>query len=349
MTSVRRHDAAASMLDIGRRDSTARLTPPPTEPMNISPPIDVAIAADANYLQHAAVVAHSLLSAHRHRTVRLHFLHSGTSTPSALADLRSLVEAEGGQFIELPVPESFSRRLKPHPHFGTHAWMRMLLPDLLPGLDRVLYLDSDVVIRDRLDELWSLDLEGCWLAAVVNPLYPHQSLNRLAPLGIREPGDYFNSGVLLLDLKALREAEACSRLLTYADAHHERLLYPDQDVLNAVLRGRWKAVHPRYNAQSPIFDLRAGELPFSRAEIRSARRQPAIVHFSGLFKPWTDACGHPLRKLYWSHIRQTPWRDATPQNPYWRNKILRHFPYRLYRWYWKHFPQPQAQRTLTEH
>jgi lipopolysaccharide biosynthesis glycosyltransferase len=315
--------------------------------MDSTPSIDVAIAADANYLQHAAVVARSLLRQHPDRCVRLHFVHSGTAAQNELDALRGLVEAEGGSFVEVMVPAHIARRLKPHPHFGTHAWMRMLLPDLLPELDRVLYLDSDVVVCSRLDALWATDLEGHWAAAVINPLYPHQSLARLAPLGIHKAADYFNSGVLLLDLRALRLDGVSDRLLSYADAHHEQLLYPDQDVLNAVFARRWRALHPRYNAQSPIFDLAPRELPFSADAVREARRQPAIVHYSGLFKPWMDACGHPLRHLYWEQLRQTPWRDAKPQNPYWRNKILRHFPYRLYRWYWQRFPQPQARREPT--
>lgn len=312
--------------------------------------IDVAIAADDNYVQHAAVVAHSLLVHHPHRRIRLHFLHSGTSAPETLATLRSAVESGGGEFLEVRIPPAIAQRLRPHPHFGTHAWMRMLLPELLGDIDRVLYLDSDVVVHDRLDALWSTPLdEQHWIAAVINPLYPHQRPARLSTLGLSGPRDYFNSGVLLMDLARLRAERASEQLLDFADRFTGELVYPDQDVLNAVLKNRWRAVHPRFNAQSPIFDLRPAELPFESADIRAARRNPAIVHFSGLFKPWMDACGHPLRRLYWSHLEQTPWRGAEPENRYLRNVILKRLPYRLYYWYWQHFPQPQAQRKLTRH
>ncbi len=318
--------------------------------MDSRPCIDIALAADANYIQHAAVVARSLI-AHQGQGAcfRLHFLHSGTTPPEALAPLVEMIEASGNFFVNVRIPDALAKRLKPHPVFGTHAWMRMLLPEMLPQLQRVLYLDSDVVVCEALDALWATELGEHWIAAVVNPLYPHQSLKRLEPLGISRPLDYFNSGVLLMDLQQLRAHAISEALLRYAEAAHADLLYPDQDVLNAVLKGRWLALHPRYNAQSPFYDLRPGDLPFTRAIVKETCKHPAIVHYSGLFKPWMDASGHPLRRLYWKHLEQTPWRGAKLENPYWRNKILRHFPYRLYYWYWQHFPQPQARRTLTPH
>lgn len=308
---------------------------------------DVALAADPQYLQHAAATLHSLLQQHP-RGVRVHLVRSDVAAPR-LDDLRGMVEAMGGQFHVVTVPPQQFARLKPHPFFGTHAWMRMLLPELLPEVKRVLYLDSDTIVCRPLDELVKLDLNGHWVAAVVNPLYPHQSLERLAPLGIHQVQRYFNSGVLLMDLEVMRAQGLCADLLKFADEHHEGFLYPDQDVLNAVLQGRWLSLPPQFNVQSVMFDLRAAQLPFDRDTVRHARREPSIVHFSGLLKPWMDACGHPLRSLYWSHVRQTPWRAAKVENKFWRNIILRHFPYRLYHWYAQHFPQPQIERKPTQY
>ncbi len=311
------------------------------------PQFDVALAADPQYLQHAAATLHSLLQQHP-RGVRVHLVRSDSPAPR-LDDLRGMVESMGAEFHVVTVPPERFARLKPHPFFGTHAWMRMLLPELLPEVKRVLYLDSDTIICKPLDELVNIELDGHWVAAVVNPLYPHQSLDRLSSLGIHEVPRYFNSGVLLMDLEVMRANGLCDDLLQFADEHHENFLYPDQDVLNAVLKGRWLNVSPQFNAQSVIFDLRVSELPFDRATVLQARRDPAIVHFSGLLKPWMDACGHPLRKLYWSHVRQTPWHAAQIENRFWRNIILRHFPYRLYHWYARHFPQPQIKRKPTHY
>lgn len=310
-------------------------------------PFDVALAADPQYLQHAAATLHSLLIQHP-AGVRVHLVRSDAPAPR-LEDFRGMVEDMGAEFYVVTVPPERFSRLKPHPYFGTHAWMRMLLPELLPDVRRVLYLDSDTIICRRLDELVNVDLKGNWVAAVVNPLYPHQSLERLDSLGIRGIQSYFNSGVLLMDLEVMRQRGLCDDLLKFADQHHEDFLYPDQDVLNAVLKGRWLSMPPQFNAQSVLFDLRMAELPFERAALRVARCEPAIVHYSGLLKPWMDACGHPLRKLYWSHVRQTPWRDAKIENKFWRNLILRHFPYRLYHWYAQRFPQPQIQRKPTHY
>jgi lipopolysaccharide biosynthesis glycosyltransferase len=308
------------------------------------PAIDVAMATDDHYAQHAAVVIHSLLEQHPHRLIRFHFLH-GSSAIASLDLLRQMIEGAGAKYHQIQIPPEWEQRLDAKNNFGLHAWLRILLPELLPACDRILYLDSDLVINDRLDNLWATDLQGKLLAAVTNPLYPHQSPARQQALGIEDTLQYFNSGVLLMDLAAMRQQGWTEKLVKFAADNRSRILYPDQDTLNVVLAGHWLSLHPRYNAQAALFDLSPRELPFMQEESRAARRLPAIIHFTGLLKPWVDACNHPLRHLYWRHLRQTPWRGAIPLHPHWRNILLRLLPYRAYRFVWRLFPQRTNERN----
>lgn len=308
-------------------------------------PIDVAMATDAAYAQHAAVVVRSLLCAHAHRSLRFHFL-CDREAPAELAPLRLLVGTQG-EFNHVRIPESWARRLSHHPKFGYHAWLRLLLPEVLPALDRVLYLDSDVVVNGALDDLWASDLRGRPVGAVANPLYPHQSDDHLRALGIERREAYFNSGVLLMDLACMRKRSLSEKLVEFAIDRAALIHYPDQDTLNALLWNDWQPLHPRYNAQTPLFELRAAELPYSASEIAEARRSPAIIHFTGMHKPWLDACRHPYRRLYWRHLKHTAWSDAKPLYPRWSNAILRLLPYRAYRWVWRRFPQRELVRQVS--
>lgn len=308
------------------------------------PAMQIAMATDDNYAPHAAVVVRSLLTQHSHRHIVFNFLQGSGST-SSLTILQGMIEEAGAEYRNIQIPAQWEQRLDAQNNFGLHAWLRILLPELLPSCDRILYLDSDLVINDRLDELWATDLGGMLLAAVTNPLYPHQSPARQKSLGIDDPVQYFNSGVLLMDLAALRREHWTEELVSFAAKNRARIVYPDQDTMNVVLAGRWLHLHPRYNAQAALFELNPRDLPFPEEESRHARQQPAIIHYTGLLKPWLDACNHPLRKLYWHHLRQTPWRDARPQHRHWRNIFLRLMPYRAYRLIWKYFPQREILRN----
>lgn len=307
--------------------------------------IDVAMATDEAYAPHAAVVLRSLGGAHGQRPLRVNLI-GADDLPAVIRErLRAVAEGAGLQFREVPVPGGWSRQLRAHPVYGFHAWLRLLLPELLPEHNRVLYLDSDVVVAGPLGPLWDVELNGKLLAAVVNPLYPHQSDAGLRRLGLGGQREYFNSGVLLMDLAAMRGGNWTQQLLDYAKNHEADIRFPDQDTLNAVLRGRWLAISPRYNAQAALYDLSWRELPFPRTETQDAVRHPVIVHFTGMHKPWLDACRHPWRHLYWKHLRETPWRNQRPLYPRWWNAILRHLPYRAYRWIWPYLPQNEIKRA----
>src|SRR5207253_2694079 len=102
--------------------------------------------------------------------------------------------------------------------------------------------------------------------------------------------------------------------------------YPDQDALNALCSRRHVSLHPRWNAQTSLWDLPTHQLPFSPDEIRETRASPAIVHFIGPFKPWHYLCTHPYRARYFEHLAATPWPAAEVERRTVVNRALRHLP-----------------------
>lgn len=301
--------------------------------------MDIAVAADKEFVRHTGVMLQSLLTHNRHVDLRIYFIHDGAIPADDLSRLASVVHGGGGVLHPLVLPDAWARRLAPHPVFGIAAWYRLLLPVLLPQLPRVLYLDSDVIINGALDELWNVDLGNHLLAAVVNPLYPHQSRKWLSDIEVPED-EYFNSGVLLMNLDQLRREGWVDRFVEHIERRFDRLRYADQDVLNALLWHRCLKVPPRFNAQITLFDLGESHLPYTNDELQSARRNPTIVHFIGPMKPWRDDCGHPYRHLYWQHLAATPWRGMPPDNRAWFNAVLRHIPN-----YWRVLAEARARKV----
>jgi FkbM family methyltransferase len=171
-----------------------------------------------------------------------------------------------------------------------------------------------------------MDMDGCCVAATTNPLYRLMEQRIKAKLGLPDRRAYFNSGVLLFDLDAMRTDGLDKQLVEWAVEHRDAISWPDQDVLNAVLWRRRLPLHPRWNAASGLWDLPARDLPWTEEQVAEARRNPAIAHFLGPFKPWHYRCTHPYRNMYQTYLTQTG-LTARPQVGRTRkNQALRRLP-----------------------
>jgi len=286
--------------------------------------MEIACIADRGYLRHVAAMLRSAVEHGPPATWKVHVLHASAVDDE---DRDRLLETLADHCVDVTFHHVDRARIAglPEGYFPSSVWLRIFLPDLLPETRRLLYLDADTIVTDHLGPLWSTDLGDNLLGAVSNPLYPFQPPYAREQLGIDDPLDYFNSGVLLMDLDAMREADVVAELVRYALAHPGNW-YPDQDALNVVLRDRWSALHPRWNVQTTLFELRSTELPFPPDIVREALAHPAIVHYIGPFKPWRYMCTHPLQELYLAQAAQTPWGVPTYPDRTLKNVVLRRLP-----------------------
>jgi lipopolysaccharide biosynthesis glycosyltransferase len=292
----------------------------------------VATAVTENVLAPASAMLHSLLQAAGDDPVDITVLHDGELSADGQARVTKTVAGGNAALRFLEVPADRLDRF-PSPGFPRAIWCRALLPELLADESKVLYLDADTVVVDSPHELWRTDLGDAPLAAVANPLYRFMHNHPRWDLGIEDPRRYLNSGVLLMNLEVLRREDTAAQLLTYARAHPDNS-YPDQDAMSVLFADRHVSLHPRWNAQPTLWDLRVDELPFSSAEVDEARRAPGIVHFVGPFKPWHYLCTHPYRGCYFDHLAATPWAppDIEGRTPV--NAVLRRLsPVWISRWY----------------
>lgn len=285
----------------------------------------IACATDDGYAPHCATMLRSLLDRNPPADLSIHVLHGDTALSADSKDrLRDLVNGTGASLHFIPLG---ARDLEGFPsgRFHISCWYRVLLPHARPDLDRILYLDSDMVVLDDLRPLWETDLHGKLFAAVVNPLYPFMPDRAVQTLGLPTARSYLNSGVMLMDLGAMRAAGLTEKLRDYGAAHPDHA-WPEQDALSAVCRDRWLALPPRWNAQTTLFDLKPAQLPFTADEVRAARKNPAVVHFIGPLKPWHYLCRHPYRREYQRLRKRTPWPDLRLEGRTLKNALLRPFP-----------------------
>lgn len=155
---------------------------------------------------------------------------------------------------------------------------------------RMLWLDADTVTVDSIDELLSVQLEGCVAGCVQDVAVPFVS----SPLGVRgwrrlefPPSlGYFNAGVMLIDVEQWTAQRIGERALDVARGFPEEAVLADQGPLNAVLAQRWLPLDARWNTRTRLgYALGAGAWVVSRGGVRR-RASAAILHFGGPLKPW---------------------------------------------------------------
>lgn len=164
---------------------------------------------------------------------------------------------------------------------------RLILPSLLPDVDRILYLDCDIAILKSLAKLYEIDLKPNQYAAAVHDLGYEGHMERMG-FEQNDNNFYFNAGVILFDLNKMRADNIQDKLFDYLKNNYQKLSYSDQDVLNAVLLGRVCPLDKEFNFITPNFYF-------------NNKRDITIAHFAGM-KPWSIGFYNPYRAIFWKYL-----------------------------------------------
>lgn len=198
------------------------------------------------------------------------------------------------------------------------TWVRVFLPALVPAdCHRAIFLDSDVLIRRDIGQLWDEDLGGRHLLAVQDPAIPFVSsrdgLARYEALGIPARQPFFNAGVMVADIDRWRRSHVTERVMEFVHQNANELNYCDQDGLNAILWNEWAALDPRWQVQ-PRFTTRGLPLPHLDAAQRAQlTADPWIFHFSGRLKPWIYRGATLPDRIFYEYLDRTWWAGWRPR------------------------------------
>lgn len=248
-----------------------------------------------------------------------------------LDSIKSLVYSKGSQLIvKKIVATSFSDQ-KIKYHYSVANYYRLLAAEMIPE-DQVLYLDSDIIVHGSIQELYSTDLGEYPLAAVYDP----QVLD-LDRLELNTEQGYFNSGVMLLNLKIWREQNLGYKVIEYLTNFPNRIQFADQCGLNAVLKGNWLRLNPKWNVMTSFFNPKhkITAVRYFGAAFDLAVQKPIILHYSDSPKPWEFRNNHPLKKLYWDYLNQTEFKRRFPNDLNFSNLLRWAVPNKLKKKYWR--------------
>lgn len=293
---------------------------------------------DRNYLVPAAAAIESILELHADWKLKF-YLVIGDENHDWVSPLVNLIEFRGQEVSLKKVNLSEFLSLKTNLHFSPANYFRLLAADLFEE-SKIIYLDSDIILRAPLHTLWKIDLGDYPLAAVEDAL-----VNDFHRLQLSSDEGYFNSGVMLLNLDKWRSMSLGEKVLNYILTFPDRILYADQCGLNANLKGNWMRLHPKWNVQTELL-IPSGStkkhLNKNQFQVEEAKANPFLIHFTGVSKPWNLGSTHPYKRLFWKTLAKTPLNRKLPLNFSVPNLLKTLFPLSVKKFYWRHFGKPKA-------
>ena len=270
--------------------------------------IEIAFCFDEKMMYPAYVAIASLLDFKRDEKV--HYNISCICPEEVLAheeELKTLVrkrdEESSISFFDAPKQFACAYEIR---GISVSTYLRLLLHRVLPQKDRIIYADVDVLFQDSLKEIWETDISDNLLAGV-------KGANNLQSVwqGFKElpyadeleglEGKYINAGILLMNLKAIREWNPDEQWIQMSQKNYH---YQDQDILNITCKGKIKFLNIRYNVQTHLEKKDIAD--FVKEGIceknicEDAREHPAILHYTGP-KPWNNR-GVNMGKVWWQYV-----------------------------------------------
>ena len=166
--------------------------------------LHIALAADNNYVMPTTVVIQSIFDNNANCDIQIYMLYlEDTLSKDELAFMASEVQKHGGVLTSLEVKNEQIEGF-PSTRHGKATLLRLCLPELLPHINKILYLDGDIIVDGDISYLYNIDITD-FLAAATRDSASVYNIGYQTSMGINSSHFYFNAGVMLLNLEAFRK------------------------------------------------------------------------------------------------------------------------------------------------
>lgn len=268
--------------------------------------IHLATAFDQNYLTPFYVLITSIFENNKKSNFHIHTIATGI-TEIEKEEIRQFVIQNNSEisFYEISETDLKGLVLPQNRHYTIAIYYRLFFPSLISNhVEKLLYIDTDIVVVGNMAELYDTDLSAFPAAAVPElntPVKTHPQL------GIEEEGNYFNSGVLLINIPEWKRQKISEKAIQFVHDNPELLVFPDQDALNAILYKNYKKLANRFNIIP--FDIPA-DLP--KRHYNSFLKDKVIIHYTlSVHKPWKFTSVNKFRYLYHEYKELSPRANET--------------------------------------
>ncbi|MDD2233363.1 MAG: glycosyltransferase family 8 protein [Desulfitobacteriaceae bacterium] len=260
--------------------------------------MNILVALDSNYVKPLRIMLKSLFFNNPQEKFTIYLMHSTLLKQKELVELFTFIKNEGNSLEEVYINDNYFKDAPVNLHFSKEMYYRLLAFKFLPqNLERVLYLDPDILILNSIKSLYELEMKDYLYAATCHNMSFIREINkiRLKPYEIDE---YYNSGVLLMNLGLQRQVLHEDDIYEFIDNNQLKLIMPDQDVLNALYPKKIKGLDRKiynYDARRYLYYKLTTD---GKWNMDNVIRNTVVLHFCGRKKPWQESYTGTFHSLY---------------------------------------------------
>lgn len=259
--------------------------------------MNILVTLNENYVQPLKVMLWSLFFNNPGENFRIFLIHSSISDLK-IAELDSFISQKGQELQVISVNDDMFAEAPTGMHYSKEMYYRLLAYRLLPSdMEKILYLDPDILIINSIKELYETDITEYFFGAAYHENIPIKGIN-MVRLKAYEMEEYFNTGVLLMNLNLQRQFVNEDDIYSYIRTNETRLILPDQDIFNALYSKHTKKIQEvRYNYDTRHYQYYKF-LSSGKVDIDYIMQYTSILHFCGKKKPWQDNYSGKFYVLY---------------------------------------------------
>lgn len=276
--------------------------------------INIVFASDDNYAQHTAVAMASVLVNTKVPQKIQFYLIDDEIQQKNKEKITKTVQNLGGNIEFIKIKNSKLEDCYVSGELSRASYFRLDIANILgESIEKIIYLDCDLLVYDNIEKMWQLDMGGKPVAAtcdlgIMASARVRKQKNKFIGLPFDAP--YFNAGVLMMDLKKWRDGNYAEAIIALATQNK----YPnhDQDALNKFFMNNWQEIPLRWDVIPPVFNLflKIVTKPDLRKKAIEAKLNPAIFHYAGGYKPWEYEIHNGFNEKYYEYLKLTEYKDA---------------------------------------
>lgn len=261
-------------------------------------PVNLLVTLNDAYIPCMNVMLTSLLHSNPENTFRVFLLHSNISKEK-LSQTEEILQGRG-ELIPITASAEKLQGAPTSSRYPLEIYYRIFAVDYLPrSINRVLYLDPDVIVNGSLDKLYTMPMDGYFFAAASHVNAFLQKMNKVR-LEMDENSPYINSGVMMMNLELLRKEQDRDAVFHYIEKHKNTLILPDQDVISSLYGHQIIPLNPyRYNMTERLWLLHSYDETITLDWIR---KNSTIIHYCGRNKPWKKHYIGQLDTFFWETV-----------------------------------------------
>lgn len=259
--------------------------------------MNILVTLNENYFHPLLVMLKSLFLNNPNETFTIYLMHSNISQEK-VDELDEFIQRHGSELQVIEISDHYFEDAPLLMHYTKEMYYRLLASQFLPKeLERILYLDPDILVLNPVKDFYNLDLDGYLYAAASHHKVSLKEINRIRLIPY-EIENYYNSGVLLLNLELQREVIDPEDIFTFVRKNRTRLIMPDQDILNALYSTKVKSVDEMlYNYDARFYGYYKLKTN-GKCDMDFVINKTVFLHFCGKKKPWKKDYSGKFHSLY---------------------------------------------------